>query len=158
MFGRKKPQLVSSKGADKSLDHNHVTPKTVTELAGRYASLFHICYKRSDISGMHISLTAFTHTLHALNLWDRKEAIMQETKKYILLVGFPESEVKALDWLLEHYFDPESESDESALLNWYQSLDDEWLLRKKLREMFPEKANSELTALIAAEQNKTVEE
>lgn len=145
MFGRKSPELISS---------HAVTPQTQKELAGRYASLFMICYQRRDISGMHITLTAFTHTLHALKLWDHKKSIMDETRSYIMIGGFPEIEIKALDWLLHHYFEQPNETEETALLNWYQALDDEWVLRKKLRALFPEKQNSELTVLIAAEQQK----
>lgn len=154
MFKRIRPRLVKT---DKPGSENSTSPHIIKELAGRYASLFMICYKRRDISGIHIAFTAFTHTLHALNVWDQKQAIMEETKKYILLTGFPEDEIMALDWLLNHYFEQENTADESALLNWYQSLDDEWVLRKKLREMFPDKLNSELTVLIAAEQNKSTE-
>jgi hypothetical protein len=145
MFGRKSPELISS---------HTVTPHTQKELAGRYASLFMICYQRRDISGMHITLTAFTHTLHALKLWENKKAIMEETRAYIMVGGFPEAEIKALDWLLHHYFEQPNDTEETALLNWYQALDDEWVLRKKLRALFPEKQNSELTVLIAAEQQK----
>ncbi len=121
------------------------------ELAGRFASLFMICYQRRDISGMHIALTAFTHTLHALHLWAHKVLIKDQMRAYILHAGFPVAESKALDWLLNHYFESDNNSDESVLLQWYQSLDDEWVLRKKLREMFPDKQSSELTPLIAEE-------
>jgi hypothetical protein len=127
------------------------------ELAARYASLFMLCYQRKDISGMHITLTACTHTLHALSLWSLKRSFMEDLRHYILLASFPEDELKALDWLLHHYFEQLNSVDESALLNWYQSLDDEWILRKKLRSLFPEKQNSELTVLIAAEKNKVGE-
>jgi hypothetical protein len=147
MFGRKSPVPINT-------DAKGNAAQTQKELAGRYASLFMICYQRRDISGMHITLTAFTHTLHALQLWSAKKAIMEETKNYILVGGFPEVEVQALDWLLHHYFEQENSHDEDVLLNWYQSLDDEWILRKKLRALFPDKQNSELTVLIAAEQKK----
>lgn len=154
MFKRIKLRLVK---ANKLASDTSDSAQLVKELAGRYASLFMICYKRRDVSGIHITFTAFTHTLHALNVWDLKKVIRDDTRKYILIAGFPEDEVKALDWLLNHYFEQENTADESALLNWYQSLDDEWVLRKKLRDMFPDKLNSELTVLIAAEQNKTTE-
>lgn len=150
MLGRKPPELVvSQESAAKT-----VTAHTQKELAGRYASLFMMCYQRRDISGMHITLTAFTHTLHALKLWENKKAIMDETRTYIVLAGFPEAQIKALEWLLHHYFEQANEIDETALLGWYQALDDEWILRKKLRALFPDKQNSELTLLIAAEQQK----
>lgn len=139
----------------RSDNESKISAATEKELAGRYANLFMICYKRRDISGIHITFTAFTHTLHALTMWEHKKSIMDDTKKYILLEGYPVNEVAALDWLLNHYFEQENTADESALLNWYQSIDDEWVLRKKLREMFPNKLNSELTVLIATEQNKT---
>ena len=155
MFKRIKPHLVKDDKPDAEVV---VSSRVVTELAGRYANLFMICYKRRDISGIHIAFTAFTHTLHALSLWDNKVGIMEETRKFVLLSGFPEEEVKALDWLLNHYFEQNNEVDESALINWYQSLDDEWVLRNKLREMFPDKLSSELTVLIAAEQKKVSDE
>ena len=154
MFGRKKPQLVSSNDKPKSSDDTPSNPELIKELSARYASLFMICYKRGDVSAMHITFTAFTHTLHALKVWDRKQEVMELTKAYILHDGFPVDEIKALQWLLNHYFEQPNEGDESILLNWYQYLDDEWVLRKKLREMFPDKTNSELTALIAIEQAK----
>jgi len=119
------------------------------ELAGRYASLFMICYRRKDISGMHICLTAFTHVLHSLGLWADKAAIMQATQHYILLEGFAEEELMYLQWLLNHYFEQENDHDESFLLQWYQHLDDEWVLRKKLRELFPDHSNTQLTLMIA---------
>lgn len=121
------------------------------QISGRFASLIMICYQRKDISGIHIALTAYTHTLHAVGLWGDAATIKDQTRVYILQAGFPMAEIKALDWLLNHYFELPNESDESLLLNWYQSLDDEWVVRKKLREMFPEKKNSELTQYIAAE-------
>lgn len=148
MFGKQSPEPASL---------HTVTPQTRKELSARYASLFMMCYQRRDISGMHITLTAFTHTLHALKLWEAKKAIMEETRGYILIGGFPELELKALDWLLHHYFEQPNDTEETALLNWYQALDDEWILRKKLRALFPEKQNSELTLLIAAEQKKVDE-
>lgn len=126
------------------------------ELAGRYASLFMICYRRKDISGMHISLTAFTHVLHSLGLWPEKAVIMQAMRHYIVLDGFAAEEHWYLQWLLNHYFEQENEHDESFLLPWYQHLDDEWVLRKKLRELFPQHSNSQLTLMIA-EQLKTTE-
>ena len=149
MFGRKRPTPVSSKQPPQKTDD-----PLLQELAGRYASLFMICYRRRDISGLHIALTAFTHTLHALKVWSQKQQIMQSTRAYILHEGFPLAEQKALDWLLNHYFEQPNSADESNLLAWYQALDDEWVLRKKLREMFPDKPSSELTRLIAAEQNR----
>lgn len=126
------------------------------ELAARYANLFMICYKRSDISGMHITFTAFTHVLHTLKLWENKRDIMQQMRGYILHEGFPEAEVAALDWLLNHYFEQpqDNEEDETVLLPWYQSLDDEWVLRKKLRNLFPEHSNTQLTLLIADQLQK----
>lgn len=150
MFGRKPPELVSLQ----EVPAKPVSVQTRKELSGRFASLFMLCYQRRDISGMHIALTAITHTLHALKLWDTKQAVMEEARAYILLGGFPEAELKALDWLLHHYFEQPNAGDEAVLLNWYQSLDDEWILRKKLRNLFPDKQNSELTLLIAAEQGK----
>lgn len=131
-----------------------VKSETEKELAARFASLFMICYRRRDISGMHVSLTAFTHTLNALGMWDVKALIRDQMHAYILLESFPVAEVKALDWLLNHYFELSNDGDESHLLNWYQSLDDEWILRKKLRDMFPDKMSSELTPLIAEETAK----
>ncbi len=119
------------------------------ELAGRYASLFMICYRRKDISGMHVSLTAFTHVLHSLGLWPDKAAIMRATQHYIMLEGFAEEEQLYLQWLLNHYFEQENAHDESFLLQWYQHLDDEWVLRKKLRELFPDHSNTQLTLMIA---------
>lgn len=119
------------------------------ELAARYASLFMICYRRRDISGMHISLTAFTHVMHSLNLWPQKDHIMQQMQHFILLEGFPQEELAALQWLLNHYFEQSNSHDESLLLGWYQQLDDEWVLRKKLRSLFPQHSNSQLTLLIA---------
>ena len=127
-------------------------PPLTQELAGRFANLFMICYRRRDMSGMHVTLTAFTHSLHALKVWPDKLAIMQQTKNYILMESFPVAALKPLEWLLNHYFEQPNDGDESQLLLWYQSIDDEWVLRKKLREMFPDKPNSVLTALIAAEQ------
>ena len=153
MSDRKQPELVSSQEPSEQ----RVSPQTQKELAGRFASLFMMCYQRCDISGMHITLTAFTHTLHALKLWDNKKSIMEETRGYVLLGGFPDAELKALDWFFNHYFEQPNEGDESLLLNWYQSLDDEWILRKKLHSLFPDKQNSELTRLIAAEQEKLSE-
>lgn len=149
MFKRKKETLV-----DVSIDSSTAFAQCEKELAARFASLFMICYRRRDISGMHIALTAFTHTLHTLKLWGIKASIRDQMRAYILQESFPMPEVKALDWLLNHYFEQENDGDESHLLNWYQSLDDEWILRKKLRDMFPDKASSELTPLIAAEQDK----
>lgn len=126
------------------------------ELAARYASLFMICYRRRDISGMHITFTAFTHVLHSLNLWAKKESIMQQMRHFILLDNFPETEIVPLTWLLNHYFEQANTHDESLLLAWYQQLDDEWVLRNKLRSLFPEHSNSQLTLLIA-EQTQHVE-
>ena len=162
MFKKTFLRLVAatSSSADKSevASLDPVTPDAQgvmeKELAARFASLFMICYRRRDISGMHVSLTAFTHVLHTLNLWGIKALIRDQMHAYIMLEAFPEAEVKALDWLLNHYFELPNEGDESHLLNWYQSLDDEWILRKKLREMFPDKASSELTPLIAEETAK----
>ena len=153
MVFKMSPGLVSSQEGTPVI----ITPAVTKELAGRFASLFIMCYQRCDISGMHITLTAFTHTLHGLKLWENKKAIMDETRAYILLGGFPEAELKALDWLLNHYFEQPNDGDESVLLNWYQALDDEWILRKKLHNLFPDKPNSELTRLIAAEQGKMSE-
>lgn len=121
------------------------------ELAARFASLLMICYQRRDISGMHITLTALTHTLHTLDLWSEKQSIREQMKGFVLHEGFPIQQSSALDWLLNHYFELPNDGDESVLLNWYQSLDDEWVLRKNLREMFPDKNSSELTPLIAIE-------
>ena len=150
MFKRKKPHLV--KNVDDEVDQPLINDQLLKELAGRLASLFMICYRRRDISGIHIAFTSFTHMLHALKVWDSKDVIMADTKAYILHEGFPVAEIKALEWLLNHYFEQKNEVEEEALLNWYQSLDDEWVLRNKLREMFPDKENSELTLLIAEEQ------
>jgi hypothetical protein len=124
------------------------------ELAARFASLFMIAYRRGDISALHISLTAFTHTLHALGVWGEKQAISEQFTGFVLHEGFPLAEQAQLSWMVNHYFEQANAEDESCLLNWYQALDDEWVLRKKLREMFPEKNNSELTQLIAQEQAK----
>lgn len=126
------------------------------ELAGRYANLFMICYQRRDISGMHITLTAFTHVLHTLQLWDNKREIMRQMHGFILHEGFPEDQQPALDWLLNHYFEQpqDNEEDETVLLPWYQSLDDEWVLRKKLRNLFPQHSNTQLTLLIADQLQK----
>lgn len=128
-------------------------PLLQKELAARYASLFMICYRRRDISGMHISLTAFTHVLHSLKLWPEKATVMQQMQHYIELEGFPQQELTPLQWLLNHYFEQPNSHDESFLLGWYQQLDDEWVLRKKLRSLFPQHSNSQLTLLIA-EQTK----
>ena len=157
MFKRKKPHSVSSTPSnEKALASStpQLTTEMVQELSARCASLFMICYRRGDISGMHIVLTAFTHTLYGLKLWSEVADISGMILGYILLEGFPKSEEKAVQWLLNHYFDQVNEQDESCLLNWYQALDDEWVLRKKLRELFPGKPNSELTLYIAAEHNK----
>jgi hypothetical protein len=149
IFGRKKE--ASSPSATASPPQ---PPSVVKELSARFANLFMICYQRRDISGIHVTLTALTHTLHPLNLSGQKAEVSQELRRYLLLGGFPVAESAALDWLLNHYLGQGNAGDESMLLAWYQSLDDEWVLRKKLREMFPNKANSELTALIAAEKKK----
>ena len=125
------------------------------ELAARYASLFMICYRRRDISGMHITFTAFTHVLHSLKLWDNKAAISQEMRHFIILEGYPDSEAVPLNWLLNHYFEQHNDHDESLLLAWYQQLDDEWVLRNKLRRLFPEHSNSQLTRLIAEQTQST---
>lgn len=127
------------------------------ELAARFASLFMICYRRRDITGMHVTLTAFSHALHTLKLWQMKSLIRDQMHAYIMMEAFPVDEVKALDWLLNHYFELPNEGDETHLLNWYQSIDDEWILRKKLREMFPDKSSSELTPLIAEETAKIIQ-
>lgn len=127
------------------------------ELAARYASLFMICYRRRDISGMHISFTAFTHVLHSLNMWGEKLSVMQQMRHFILLDNYPQSELVALDWLLNHYFEQANEHDESLLLGWYQDLDDEWVLRNKLRRLFPEHTSSQLTLLIAEQKQYTPE-
>ena len=127
---------------------------TEQELAARYADLFLICYQRRDISGMHITFTAFTHVLHCLKMWDRRKNIMQQTEHYILLNGFPEAELPALQWLLRHYFEQGKDGSEDELLAWYQMLDDEWVLRKKLKDMFPQYSNTQLTILIAEELKK----
>jgi len=125
-----------------------------TELCARYANLFMLCYLKKDITGMHIALTAFTHTLHALQLWGHKQRLMLEMKAFVMAGGFPISEHKALDWLLHHYFEQVNDTDESVLLNWYQSIDDEWVLRKKLHKLFPDMSSSELSTYIVTEQQR----
>ncbi|HEY9033407.1 MAG TPA: hypothetical protein VIN71_05695 [Pseudomonadales bacterium] len=129
------------------------------ELAARHASLFMICYRRRDISGIHISLTALTHVLNTLKLWPERQAVSRRLRSFILQQAFPEAELPALDWLLQHYFsdDPQDSSDETVMLPWYQSLDDEWVLRNKLRSLFPEHSNSQLTLLIAEQQRAAVD-
>lgn len=156
MFKRIKRKLVvvNDESPTKDPSSDVLQSEIQKELAARFASLFMICYRRRDITGMHVSLTAFTHTLHALGLWEIKAIIREQMRAYILVESFPMAEVKALDWLLNHYFELPNEGDESHLLNWYQSLDDEWILRKKLRDLFPEKTSSELTPLIAEETAK----
>lgn len=164
MFKRKKnkePNVTELAAAKEVKQQNQssdispvVTDHTIKELSARYASLFMIAYRRGDVSAMHITLTALTHTLHALGLWQDKKSIAEQCFGYVLQDGYPVDETSALRWLINHYFEQHNEQDESCLLNWYQSLDDEWVLRKKLREMFPEKSNSELTQLIAQEQAK----
>ncbi|NRB42784.1 MAG: hypothetical protein HRU20_30660 [Pseudomonadales bacterium] len=149
LFKRSKQTLVAIQGDKTTLPND-----TEKELAARFASLFMICYRCRDISGMHVTLTAFTHTLHALGLWTNKAQIRDQMHSYIMLETFPVAEVKALDWLLNHYFELPNDGEETHLLNWYQSLDDEWILRKKLRDMFPDKTSSELTPLIAEETAK----
>lgn len=136
--------------------NGRIDEEVVRELSARHANLFYICYCSQDISGMHIALTAFAHTLHALNLWSIKQRLLSDIKGYILEEGFPVGEQKALDWLLSHYLELNNDHDESILLRWYQDIDDEWVLRRKLRQMFPEKSSSELTFFIAAEQNKSI--
>lgn len=129
------------------------------ELAARHASLFMICYRRRDISGIHISLTALTHVLNTLKLWPERQAVSRRLRSFILQQAFPEAELPALDWLLQHYFSDDSQdsSDETVMLPWYQSLDDEWVLRNKLRSLFPEHSNSQLTLLIAEQQRAAVD-
>lgn len=129
------------------------------ELAARHASLFMICYRRRDISGIHISLTALTHVLNTLKLWPERQAVSRRLHSFILQQAFPEAELPALDWLLQHYFSDDSQdsSDETVMLPWYQSLDDEWVLRNKLRSLFPEHSNSQLTLLIAEQQRAAVD-
>jgi hypothetical protein len=152
MFKRKKNTV--GQLPDKAAAIHAITPALVTEIVARYASLFMICYRRRDISGMHVTFTALTHSLHALQCWANKTDLAAQCLHYILLDGFPELEKPALQWLINHYFEQINDADESCLLNWYQSIDDEWVLRKKLREMFPDKLNSELTVLIAEEQGR----
>lgn len=153
MFIKKWPALRHAK----SVALVNIPNNVQKEISARYANLFMICYQNRDISGIHITFTAFTHTLHALQLWEQKKAFMLEMRDYIMQQQFPLEEIKALDWLLHHYFEQVNEVEESALLNWYQSLDDEWILRKKLKTLFPDKTNSELTLLIAIEQQKLSE-
>lgn len=123
--------------------------KLATELAARFASLFMINYRRGDISGLHVSLTALTHALYALQLWDDRAFIAQQYQLYALQEGFPEAQFFAINWLVNHYFDWDNIDAEAVLIPWYQNLDDEWVLRKQLKQMFPDKTNSELSVLIA---------
>ena len=149
MFKKNKPTDI-----DKKRHEYVVDPEIQKQLAGRYANLFMICYHQSDISGMHIAFTALTHTIYALKLWVKRKSFAEQLCHYASLEGFPENEMYALEWLVNHYFELPNEHDESILLTWYQAIDDEWVLRKKLRKMFPEKSNSELTELIFSEKEK----
>lgn len=124
------------------------------ELAARFANLFMICFRGGDISGMHVALTAFTHVCHGLHWWNYRVEIARELRHYIVHEGFPESAEPQLDWLLNHYFEQPQFGNESLLLTWYQKIDDEWVLRRKLRELFPEKSSSELTEMIVQEKHK----
>jgi len=124
------------------------------ELAARFANLFMICFRGGDISGMHVTLTAFTHVCHGLHWWSQRVDIERDLRHYILHEGFPVSDEPQLDWLLNHYFEQPQFGNESLLLTWYQKIDDEWVLRRKLRELFPEKSSSELTELIVQEKQK----
>jgi len=124
------------------------------ELAARFANLFMICFRGGDISGMHVALTAFTHVCHGLHWWNYRAEIARELRHYIVHEGFPEAGEPQLDWLLNHYFEQPQFGNESLLLTWYQKIDDEWVLRRKLRELFPEKTSSELTEMIVQEKHK----
>lgn len=132
-----------------------MTETQIKQLAARFANLFMLCYRQQDISGMHVTFTAFTHTLHGLDLWTAKKEFQQLMRHYLCLEKFPEAEMPYMDWLLNHYLEQENHYDESFLLPWYQTLDDEWMLRKKLKQLFPEKSNTQLSAWIVAEQQKT---
>jgi hypothetical protein len=124
------------------------------ELAARFANLFMICYRGGDISGMHVTLTAFTHVCHALHWWGSRAEIARDLRHYLVGEGFPAAEEVQLDWLLNHYFENAQFGSESLLLAWYQKIDDEWVLRRKLRELFPDKSSSELTEMIVQERHK----
>ena len=124
------------------------------ELAARFANLFMICFRGGDISGMHVALTAFTHVCHGLHWWSMKAEIARDLRHYILNEGFPQTDEIQLDWLLNHYFEQPHFGNESVLLAWYQRIDDEWVLRRKLRELFPEKLSSELSEMIVQEKRQ----
>lgn len=130
-----------------------VTQAQRQELAGRFSSLFMIAYKSQDISGMHVSLTGFSHSLYCLHAMGDAKALAQVFIDYALYENFPESESYALTWLVRHYLELGNEHDESLLLSWYQSLDNEWVLRRQLKKRFPEKKSSEISALILQELN-----
>jgi hypothetical protein len=130
---------------------DHLTDESWREISGRYANLFVHCYKKRDVTGMQVTVTALTHLCYGLRLGERSDQIQQLFREYVLKEGFPEAELSYLDWLLNHFFEREQEHPAEYMLPWYQKVDDEWLLRQKLRAEFPDKNNTELTALLMAE-------
>lgn len=131
-----------------------VSKTQLQELAGRFSSLFMIAYKSQDISAMHVSLTGLSHSLYCLHAMNEARALAQVFIDYAFYENFPETETYALKWLVQHYLELGNEHDESLLLSWYQSLDNEWVLRRQLKKRFPDKKSSEISALILQELNK----
>ena len=131
-----------------------VSNAQLKELAGRFSSLFMMGYNAQDISAMHVSLTGLSHSLYCLHAMNDAKQLAQVFIDYARFESFPESEEYALKWLVQHYLELGNEHDESLLLSWYQSLDNEWVLRRQLKKRFPEKKSSEISALILQELNK----
>lgn len=137
MFGKKK---------------DHITDKTRHELIARYANLLVHCYGKRDVTGIQVTVTALTHLCYAMGIAEEHEAI---TREFVEAVereqAFPNAELPYVNWLLNHFFQQEQEQPAEFMLPWYQKLDDEWLVRKKLKASFPEKNSTEITAMLLHE-------
>jgi hypothetical protein len=140
------------------LNRDRLSSKTWAEISARYANLLVHCYKKRDVNGIQVSITALTHLCYSVNGVDRLDLKAKVARQFIDFVGreadFPPEELPYVEWLVNHFFEIEQSRPAEYMLPWYQQLDDEWLVRKQLKDACPDKNSTELTAMMLYQAKK----